>query len=353
MANPAADGAEFTKYSGQNAAYLATVSGEFLEDWHRALRAHCGPVGYAAACAGAGFSDGLTRVTHDQIVTLYRAVVAQTGDEMMGLWSRPIRPGALKYLCTAVLEARTLSGALHRFVQYWNLLLDDAELSLHQGRVLQLRPRDGARLNRFGQMLLLKLAHGVLSWLAGRELAVQEVAFDFPRPGFGGDYAVIFPAPVRFGDSCCALEFAPGFESLAVPRHVQDLGGFLATAPRDWIFTRHVGHALQLRLRDLLQSRLQQDFGLSEAAASLGTSPRSLSRALAAEGMSFQSIKDGLRRDIAIRDLSGGQKPVSALAWDLGFSSVAVFTRAFRAWTGETPAAWRRRVRSGAALRRG
>jgi AraC-like DNA-binding protein len=65
-------------------------------------------------------------------------------------------------------------------------------------------------------------------------------------------------------------------------------------------------------------------------------------RRLDANGTSFQAIKDGLRRDIAIRDLQGGQKSTEEISQDVGFSTAANFHRAFKRWTGATPSSYRR-----------
>ncbi|RRH72786.1 AraC family transcriptional regulator [Falsigemmobacter faecalis] len=343
MANIAEKNAVKARAEGADSAYLATLSAEFTADWITALRGLLPPAELSALLRETGLAQAEGRVSHDQVVRLYRAVVAQSGDEMMGLWARPVRRGALKYLCTVVLEAQSLGAALHRFAQFWNLLLDEVHLSQPRPGLLRLT-FTGAEPNRFGQMLLLKLSHGILSWLAGHELALRELRLPFARPGFAGDYAVIFPAPVVFGAAEAELQFAPGLAALPVARVHHDLSGFLARAPRDWIFTRHVAHSLHLRLRAHLQEHLREDPGLGTAARSLGLSARTLSRHLAREGQSFQAIRDDLRRDLALRDLTGSRKPIEAIAWELGFSSLAVFSRAFRHWTGETPAACRRRA---------
>lgn len=62
-----------------------------------------------------------------------------------------------------------------------------------------------------------------------------------------------------------------------------------------------------------------------------------LQRRLAAEGTSFQALKDELRRDMAIVRLATGTLPVTDLALELGFRDSAVFQRAFKSWTGCTP----------------
>jgi hypothetical protein len=77
------------------------------------------------------FLDGRTaRITREQFVRLYEVVAMATGDEMLGLWSRPIRGGTLKYLGLSLLDAPSLLTAMYRFTRFWNLLLDDYALRL-------------------------------------------------------------------------------------------------------------------------------------------------------------------------------------------------------------------------------
>jgi AraC-like DNA-binding protein len=71
------------------------------------------------------------------------------------------------------------------------------------------------------------------------------------------------------------------------------------------------------------------------------TSVRNLSRKLRNEGTSFQAIKDELRRDVAIQLLTKTDKPIAVIGADLGFDSPTTFHRAFKAWTGSTPGAYR------------
>ncbi|WP_368075864.1 helix-turn-helix domain-containing protein [Leisingera sp. NJS201] len=80
---------------------------------------------------------------------------------------------------------------------------------------------------------------------------------------------------------------------------------------------------------------------MADAARALNVTPRTLMRRLDAEDTSFQAIKDGLRRDIAIHDLQAGSKSIEEISQDVGFSSPANFHRAFRRWTGVTPSSYR------------
>lgn len=328
---------------------LSTVSRRFIQDWLVALRSLCTDAQMQSLMQRSGLlaDDALPygRVTLDQIVRLYQLAAVETGDEMMGLWSRPIRPRALQHLLTSVREATSIPSALYRFATFWNLLLDDYRFDLTERDdtlLLTLTPQQEMRTQPFGHMLILKLAHGLLSWLAGHEVPVKRVDFVFARPQYDQDYAIIFPAPLRFAQPATSIAFDMNLLGAVQPRTTSDLDRFLQNAPRDWIFTSSREHTQSLRVRTYLSQTDRANATLNDAARAMHMTPRTLMRRLDADGTSFQSIKDALRRDIAIRDLQAGRKSIQAIAQDVGFSSAANFHRAFLRWTGSTPSAYRR-----------
>ena len=75
----------------------------------------------------------------------------------------------------------------------------------------------------------------------------------------------------------------------------------------------------------------------SEIAHQLGMSPRTLTRRLAAEGLTFASVVNNLRSDLARHYLEDNDLPISEIAWLLGFQEVSAFTHAHKRWTGRTP----------------
>jgi AraC-like DNA-binding protein len=86
----------------------------------------------------------------------------------------------------------------------------------------------------------------------------------------------------------------------------------------------------------------------TQLASRLTMSVRTLSRSLAAAGTSYRQVLDDLRRELALRHLAGNRFSISEIAFLLGFVELTSFTRAFKRWTGETPAEFRRRTRSSA-----
>ncbi|CAH1670376.1 AraC family transcriptional regulator [Chelatococcus asaccharovorans] len=96
--------------------------------------------------------------------------------------------------------------------------------------------------------------------------------------------------------------------------------------------------------RIISAAALAGTLSLLNAAHSLGLSPRSLQRRLAALGTSFETQVDAWRRDHARQHLAGSELAVGTIARLLGYRDPAHFIRAFRRWEGRAPLAWRRAV---------
>ena len=79
----------------------------------------------------------------------------------------------------------------------------------------------------------------------------------------------------------------------------------------------------------------------SEVARQLCLSRRTLSRSLAAEGVTFTRILEELRATLARRYLQDRELPVTEIAWLLGYREIGSFTHAFKRWTGLSPSRFR------------
>jgi len=285
------------------------------------------------------------RVTVHQFAVLYRLLVRQYQDETPGFFSRPLRPGALKFLCLALLDAPNLQVALERCCQYFHVLMDDMGYQLdvegklaHLSLIENIRPR-GQRV--LVHELLLKLVHGLASWLLAEKIPPLQVSCAYPKPAHSAEYLYFHSGEVLFEQPRTRMSFDPAFLKLPLRQTRSALPAFLQSAPEDWIYVSFAEQLLAHRVRDYLQ---QVHLGASsvQVAHDFHLSSRTLSRRLAAEGTHFQAIKDEVRRDQAIQELTSGQLQLLDLAYHLGFEDLASFNRAFKRWTGSTPGAYRR-----------
>jgi len=98
--------------------------------------------------------------------------------------------------------------------------------------------------------------------------------------------------------------------------------------------------AAQVALR--VESSLPDGGEIAAVARAMHMSARTLQRRLDAEGASFSEIVDVVRRRLAQRWLADEARTLSEIAFALGFSDLATFSRAFKRWTGKPPGVWRR-----------
>jgi AraC-like DNA-binding protein len=77
------------------------------------------------------------------------------------------------------------------------------------------------------------------------------------------------------------------------------------------------------------------------ASTALGLSRQTLYRRLKAEGVSFDQVLDDLRATMAQDYLGARKVSVNQAAYLTGFSESSAFSRAFKRWTGQTPAQFR------------
>jgi AraC-like DNA-binding protein len=87
---------------------------------------------------------------------------------------------------------------------------------------------------------------------------------------------------------------------------------------------------------------------INDVARRLSVSQRTLARRLSVEGLTFSSVLENLKIDLAKRYLSDENLSISQIAWLLGYQEVSALTHAFKRWTGKTP----RQLRTRRALSR-
>lgn len=286
------------------------------------------------------------RVTAAQYVALFRALIDRLDDDGLGFFSRPLRRGSFALIARSAIGAATLEVAMRRIARTIGLLQDDVLLEpvREQGLAgLALRfSNPSAEQFVFLHQMLLRIVWRLLAWLAGGQLTIARFDFAFETPPHAGSYGKVFPGSLRFGQRHSAFWFDAARLQDPVRRDEAALRSFLADAQANVIVPRRSDDVVSARVRSHLQHAQPAWPDLAATADALHMSTSTLQRRLAGEGTSFQSLKDQLRRDIAIVRLNTSRVPLAALANELGFADSAAFQRAFKCWTGSAPGSYRR-----------
>jgi AraC-like DNA-binding protein len=96
--------------------------------------------------------------------------------------------------------------------------------------------------------------------------------------------------------------------------------------------------ALRTQVEDRIEALLPSgEARIERVAHDLGYGRQTLYRRLKAEGTTFESLLDSLRRRLALRLLREEGLSVKETAYRLGFSDPSSFSRAYKRWTGSSP----------------
>jgi AraC-like DNA-binding protein len=291
------------------------------------------------------------RVSAKHYGALWRSIALALDDEFFGQDSRRMKAGSFAMLCHCVLGCKNLGQALDRSLRFYGLILDDIAGSLvrdgGEARIVLHERAAGANQRVFAHELLLMLLYGVSCWLIGRRIPILRTEFSYAEPAHSAEYRLMYCADLSFDRPNTIVAFEASYLELPVVQNERSLKEFLRTAPESILLKYKNSSSLtarvRRRLRQFLPGELPDFEGLTDE---LNMTPATMRRRLHEEGASYQSIKDQLRRDLAISYLSHSSRSVMDIALELGFSERSAFHRAFRKWTGASPGEFRRTLQA-------
>ena len=265
----------------------------------------------------------------------------------------PVRTGASMRLdeygaLGLAFKAATTLGAsyarVERYARLWTSVVE-YELRPATGGTLFILHRAGER--RLGMRLsneaTLVSAVSIARQVCPVPLVPVEVLVRHPAPRSVAAHEVWFGCPVRFGAELDAILYAD--ETLARPNILGDEG-------ISQYLTTHLDAELSQITREpevvtqakaaIAQALSEGAPKMSDIARGLGLSARSFHRRLSEHGMSFQTLTESTRRDLAEGLLRDDRHTLAEIAFLTGFAEQSSFTRAFKRWAGVTPASYRK-----------
>ena len=272
-----------------------------------------------------------------------------TGEPGLGFYlGLQMRVSAHGYLGFAAMTSATARHALQVAIRFAPTRTNALALRLHEaGDMAALVIEEKAEFGSARDVLMLALMVGIQqigSALTGKALnGTADVAF--PRPEYVGRFEHLVSGRMRFGQPQNQLVFE---------RSVLDLRFDMADPVAARLARDQCERELEAlgsvelpeaRVKALLVGADGEFRTVDDVAAELHVSARTLKRRLAEQGTDFSTLLDAERRDRALLLLRAPDLSLDEVAARVGYSDVANFTRAFKRWTGSTPAAFRRGLR--------
>ncbi|WP_078282513.1 AraC family transcriptional regulator [Mycobacteroides franklinii] len=290
-------------------------------------------------------------ISPDQVRIVTCEVLARTGDLSFGTSPAPVPPETLQILMFSLATSETAGAAFAR----WAAFRDAMPLVPNMTAV---RSGDFATVALEASTLTLPdatftewalaLVVRIWSWLTMRSIRVERILLPQVRPDGRPDHSNVFKAPIEFGNASAAIILDAKLLDVPILRTEQEITSLLERPEQIWFDVHGYHQQLPDRVERIIGSSIGQGIPtVSDIASALNMAPSALQRSLRSEfGTSVRQIRDSTLHAEAIRSLASGAESLNDLSVRLGFSELSAFTRAFRRWTGASPAQYRDGARS-------
>lgn len=299
--------------------------------------------------AGTGITyeaiDTLKPIPVDVIATLFDVLASRTPDDFA------IRCGrATRFQNMGILGFRLLnSGTVRELLDVWNKYsivigypLESRLIVADQRWTLEFRPRYRLtpRALRFCMEATIAGSLPSVREMSGHDIRPSGYAFPFPRPADIACYAPLMPTPLVFEADAGSITGKIGdLARRLVNIDADSMSLSDEYCRRALARITHIETTSQ-RIRTILASSRGRMPTAREMAALLRLSLRTLQRQLADEGQGYHRVVEVYRQEQGQALLQQGAD-TKTIAYSLGFEDIGSFRRAFRQWTGQTPAEWR------------
>ncbi len=187
-------------------------------------------------------------------------------------------------------------------------------------------------------------ALNVLHILTGRTFYPKLVEFVRPKPAGFALYEKIFKGPVKFSAPDNRITYAEDMSAIRIIRADKTLYATFSQL----LQAKAAEHAQNMTFAEQVKRVIMDDFKSSvpavEAIAShMNMSSRSFQRKLEAENISYRSISEDIKKELTLALLKNPKYNSNEISRVLGYAEPAAFRLAFKRWTNETPAQWRKK----------
>lgn len=303
----------------------------------------------------AGLSEVSTeRQSPETATQLIRSVWQVMDDEFMGFTQQRCKQGVFAIMARQAIQCQTLREALQQGTHFYHTIRNDIGLSFIENddeAILTLQLKDESLdPDHFLIEFFLLIWHRFSIWLVGQKVPLKYANFKYPTPEHVKEYSLLLPCHCRFKQNENSIVFERSALSLPIKQKERELNRFLKNSPADLLskpmfhstFTTQV---MNYMAEDFLQAspdnKIEHMPLIEKVASYFNMSSRNLRRRLKEEGSSYQSIKDMLRKNHAMKLLNNKELAINQVAREVGFNEPAGFSRAFKQWTGQTPKQYR------------
>jgi len=294
-----------------------------------------------------GISESLltqekARIATDKFIYLSKRISEELQDGNGGFTDKPISPGTLSLLCYACINCSTLGDFLQRSIHFYHIVNSSYKLEVvKNGQYVDYVVTPHKSLvdpDNYVLLPILGIIHRLTCWVVGRNIPLISVGYTHARPKHASEYNLFFKAPIKFNQEVNSFRIHASYLDLPNVQTEQTLEKLFLFPALEFMSIPDFEESFIDKVKSILTESITSEMpSLDCAADTLGVSNATFKRRLKQDGTSYKTLKDDVRRDLAIYHLSRGGLPIEGIAATVGFSEATSFYRAFRRWTGVSP----------------
>ena len=284
------------------------------------------------------------RISVSAYARLWTEIANQMNDEFFGMDAHPMRRGSYKLLSKMVMHTDTLRSAIEQILQYFNFILDDfhGKLIIDENYAYIVITDKLQTKRMFCYATYFMLIHSLICWLADQRILINRIQLKCTQPIDDLDYRVRFCEKISYQADNHYLQFDANYLNIHIKHDKKSWYTFIQNTPENLLIRFKNPHALSSMIRkQLLSVPPAEWYELSELSQQLNISEATIQRRLKNEGISYQQLKNDIRRDLAIELLSKSTHSLQEISEQLNFQEPSAFHRAFKKWTGVSPGTYR------------
>lgn len=311
-----------------------------------------------AGVAGDLFDQvGATPVTLSDYFRICEQLALQGKDESCHVSLRPLMVGTSEFVQARLGGCRTLGAVVDVVAASWNIIHGSRyNLVRRRGKMIAYvvddrefpySPGHDAAFIIVSIECLLVCVHVLLQSLADERtvLPLRAIRTRDRAPQAGASHLGFWGVPIRYNSAVYGLDYAAELDGIAVePARFRALTARTLYGDVASLIDR-LGQPAASGAGASIVERVEREIAAGRdqdaVAAALAMSTASLRRRLTEAGLSFRDVRMRVLASQA-RERLEGEMPIAEIAEALGFADGRSFARAFRQWTGTSPAAFRR-----------
>jgi AraC-like DNA-binding protein len=301
----------------------------------------------AAQFDPAVFDSADARLPRAVVYRLCELAIELTGDPALGLhWAERLGEGAFVPVSHLIAHSANLRQGFESLAQFHRLLSDHASYQLveREHNVIVRMLRMAGESQRIQRLTAEMMVAGFFRLIRQFDMHARPeiVSFEYAAPAYQREYERVFGGSVLFQQPFTGIVFARALLDAPAPHQDDDVHQALQVLAERRLLHITQSTPYALRVRELLvRGKGPHRMDMKAVAQALGLSVRSLRRRLADEGKAYDDIGNEALVIVAKHLLRDKQRSIQETAFEMGFSDVSAFHRAFKRWTGTTPSTFR------------